>query len=326
MPPTKDISGQRFGKLVVLNYVETINKTRRYLCQCDCGKQKILIRKLLVRGDTTSCGCNWIKSNIKHHSWRGYKDIPLDFFSTIKRSAESRNIEFNITIEQISDLLEYQNKKCALSGLDLQFSKIRKDKKTQTCSLDRIDSNVGYIEGNIQWVHKRINIMKNKLSDKDFIYFCLMVANKNKNKIIMKNNEWREFVHVESSLDKKDGQFAMFCGRFQPLHLGHQSLFSRAIHNGKNVLICIRDGEVNDKNPFTAEQVKENIEAFYSKFNEVNSKAGLPIVKVMIIPDICSIEFGRGVGYDIIEHIPPTEVADISATKIREEMRKDGKL
>lgn len=326
MPLIKDISGQRFGKLVALNYVETINKTSRYLCQCDCGKQKILIRKLLVRGDTTSCGCDWIKSNIKHHSWKGYKDIPLDFFTTIKRGAESRNIEFNITIEQISDLLEYQNKKCALSGLDLQFSKIRKDKKTQTCSLDRIDSNIGYVKGNIQWVHKRINIMKNKLSDKDFIYFCLMVSNKNKSRVIMENNEWKEFIHVESSLERKKNQFAMFVGRWQPLHLAHQALFARAMNEGKNVLICIRDGQVNEKNPFTAEQVQENIENHYAKFNKINSKSNLPIVKVMIIPDICSVEFGRGVGYDIIEHIPPTEISDISATKIREQMRKDGKL
>ena len=49
-------------------------------------------------------------------------------------------------------------------------------------------------------------------------------------------------------------------------------------------------------------------------------------IKVMIIPDICSVEFGRGVGYDIIEYIPPQEIYDISATKIREEMRKEGKL
>jgi hypothetical protein len=40
----------------------------------------------------------------------------------------------------------------------------------------------------------------------------------------------------------------------------------------------------------------------------------------MVIPDISSIEFGRGVGYDIIEHIPPTEVGDISATKIRKSL------
>jgi adenylylsulfate kinase len=142
----------------------------------------------------------------------------------------------------------------------------------------------------------------------------------------MENNEWKKEVHVESSLQAKKGQFAMFIGRFQPLHFAHQALFARAMNEGKNVLICVRDGQVNEKNPFTAEQVKQNIENFYAKFNEVNSKSDLPIVKVMIIPDICSIEFGRGVGYDIIEHIPPTEVGDISATKIREQMRKDGKL
>jgi cytidyltransferase-like protein len=142
----------------------------------------------------------------------------------------------------------------------------------------------------------------------------------------MENDEWKKEVHVESSLERKKGQFAMFVGRWQPLHLAHQALFARAMNEGKNVLVCIRDGQVNEKNPFTAEQVKENIENFYAKFNEVNAQANLPIVKVMIIPDICSIEFGRGVGYDIIEHIPPTEIGDISATKIREQMRKDGKL
>lgn len=142
----------------------------------------------------------------------------------------------------------------------------------------------------------------------------------------MENNEWKKEVHVESSLEAKKGQFAMFIGRFQPLHFAHQALFARAMNEGKNVLVCIRDGKVDEKNPFTAEQVKQNIENFYAKFNEVNLKSDLPIVKVMIIPDICSVEFGRGVGYDIIEHIPPTEVGDISATKIREQMRKDGKL
>lgn len=137
---------------------------------------------------------------------------------------------------------------------------------------------------------------------------------------------WSKIVHVKSSLEAREGQFAMFVGRWQPLHLGHQSLFAMAMNEGKNVLVCIRDGKVDEKNPFTAEQVKENIENHYAKFNEVNIQANLPIVKVMIIPDICSVEFGRGVGYDIIEHIPPTEVGDISATKIREQMRKDGKL
>jgi cytidyltransferase-like protein len=128
---------------------------------------------------------------------------------------------------------------------------------------------------------------------------------------------WSKKLHVESSLPAKPGQHAMFVGRWQPLHTGHQELFKRAMDEGKNVLICIRDIQPDEKNPFTSQQVLENITEFYQ--NE-------PRVKVMVIPDICSIEFGRGVGYDIIEHIPPTEIADISATKIREQMRQEGKL
>ena len=128
---------------------------------------------------------------------------------------------------------------------------------------------------------------------------------------------WGKKVHVQSSLPAKEGQFAMFVGRWQPLHTGHQELFKRAMDEGKNVLICIRDIQPDEKNPFTAQQVLENITEFYQ--NE-------PRVKVMVIPDICSIEFGRGVGYNIIEHIPPTAIGEISATKIREQMKAEGKL
>ena len=128
---------------------------------------------------------------------------------------------------------------------------------------------------------------------------------------------WVKKLHVESSLPAKPGQHAMFVGRWQPLHTGHQELFKRAMDEGKNVLICIRDIQPDEKNPFTAQQVLENITEFYQ--NE-------PRVKVMIIPDICSIEFGRGVGYDIIEHVPPTSIGEISATKIREQMKAEGKL
>jgi cytidyltransferase-like protein len=131
---------------------------------------------------------------------------------------------------------------------------------------------------------------------------------------------WSKKLHVGSSLSSKDGQFAMFVGRWQPLHKGHQELFKRAMDEGKNVLICIRDIQPDEKNPYSADQVRENISDFYSKECEEGK------VKVMVIPDICSIEFGRGVGYDIIEHIPPQEIHDISATKIREELKKQGKL
>ena len=129
-----------------------------------------------------------------------------------------------------------------------------------------------------------------------------------------------KIVHVGSSLPAKDGRYAMFVGRWQPLHIGHQELFKQAMDEGKNVLICIRDIEPDEKNPFSVTEVKANIEQHY----DIEVSEGK--VMVMVIPDISSIEFGRGVGYDIIERVPPQQIGDISATKIREQMRKEGKL
>lgn len=131
---------------------------------------------------------------------------------------------------------------------------------------------------------------------------------------------WETKVHIKSSLEPKDSQYALFIGRWQPLHLGHQKLFQQVLDKGDKVCIAIRDLQPDEKNPFTSQQVFNNISEFYK------NNILLGQVKVIIIPSINSVSFGRGVGYDIIEYIPPAEIADISATKIREEMRKSGKL
>ena len=91
---------------------------------------------------------------------------------------------------------------------------------------------------------------------------------------------WKKKIYVKSSLEPKPNQYAMFIGRWQPLHLGHKEMFQQAINEGKNLLICIREGEVNEKNPYTAEQVKEVIEMEYALF------VSNGMVKVMVIPDI----------------------------------------
>jgi nicotinamide mononucleotide adenylyltransferase len=91
-------------------------------------------------------------------------------------------------------------------------------------------------------------------------------------------------------------------------------LFRQVINEGGKVCVAIRNGEVNDKNPFQASEVMSMIA------EEMKPEIELGKLMVMQIPDICSVEFGRGVGYDIIEHIPPPEVAEISATKIRKEL------
>jgi len=130
-------------------------------------------------------------------------------------------------------------------------------------------------------------------------------------------------IHVEGDPKLKNTggkQYSMFIGRWQPWHDGHKWLIDQRLNEGKNVLICIRDIEPDDKNPYTSQEVENRITG--TLINLIQEGR----VKVMTIPDIESINFGRGVGYDIIEHIPPQEVGDISATKIREQLRNEGKL
>ena len=130
-------------------------------------------------------------------------------------------------------------------------------------------------------------------------------------------------IHVEGDPKLKNTggkQHSMIVGRFQPFHDGHKWLVNQCLEDGKNVLILIRDIVPDEKNPFTALEVSKNINT------ELWDYIIQGRITVMIIPDIESVNFGRGVGYDIIEHIPPTEVGEISATKIREQLKQDGKL
>lgn len=115
-------------------------------------------------------------------------------------------------------------------------------------------------------------------------------------------------------------KYSMFIGRWQPWHQGHRWLIDQRLNEGKNVLICIRDVEPNEKQPWTPHEVLMNLS------NELEELIQEGRIKIIIIPDIESVNYGRGVGYDVIEHIPPSDIKEISATKIRANLRKEGKL
>jgi archaellum component FlaC len=72
-----------------------------------------------------------------------------------------------------------QNKLCALSGLPIKFARANKRTSETSASLDRIDSTKNYVEGNVQWVHKEVNIMKNVYNQEHFIEMCKLIANNN---------------------------------------------------------------------------------------------------------------------------------------------------
>ena len=131
--------------------------------------------------------------------------------------------------------------------------------------------------------------------------------------------QFKAIADKESSSTEK--KYSMFVGRWQPLHKGHLWLINERLKEGYNVWLAIRDVEPDEKNPWTAEEILEMVKEGELKELILDGR-----VIATIIPDIESINYGRGVGYDVIEHIPPKEIGEISATSIREKMRKDGKL
>ena len=112
---------------------------------------------------------------------------------------------------------------------------------------------------------------------------------------------------------------AQMLGRWQPFHEGHFVLFKEIVKITGQVCIQIRDVQGVDDNPFDFETVKKNIES------ELNPEFEGRF-KIMLVPNITNISYGRGVGYKIEEVVLPEEIQKISATKIRAKMREEGKL
>ena len=115
-------------------------------------------------------------------------------------------------------------------------------------------------------------------------------------------------------------KYSMFIGRWQPWHKGHRWLIDQRLKEGKKVWIAIRNVEPNENQPWTAHEVMMNLQ------KELDDLIQEGKIFISIIPDIESVNYGRGVGYEIIEHVPPSDIKQVSATNIRAEMRKDGKL
>ena len=109
-------------------------------------------------------------------------------------------------------------------------------------------------------------------------------------------------------------KYSMFVGRWQGLHDGHRWLFAQQLKKGKKILICIRDCPLDDpdeENEFIAEEIMGHLSEEYR--DEILEGK----VKLMIIPDVESINYGREVGYEIIEHKPPEEIRNIHGRELR---------
>ena len=117
-------------------------------------------------------------------------------------------------------------------------------------------------------------------------------------------------------------------GRWQPWHQGHQELFKRCVAKTGQVIIQVRDvqgasgGAGQDDNPFDWDLVCKNIEEGLAKDNFHRGNQ----YEIMLVPNVVNISYGRGVGYVFEEEVFEESITDISATKIRKEMRETGNL
>lgn len=104
--------------------------------------------------------------------YKGYGELSGRDWSRIKYSAARRNIYFDpdLTVEFAWNLYITQNKKCKLSNIPITIN--RSKKISNTASLDRINSSLGYSKDNVQWLHRDVNYMKQSLSNKDTIKLC----------------------------------------------------------------------------------------------------------------------------------------------------------
>lgn len=142
---------------------------------CKCGNECLANASLLRLGKRRSCGC--FKTAIgeeRWYAWKGCGEISGEHWAGIRHGATSRKLDFNISIQEAWQLFLSQDRKCKLSGVELSFSQ-----KKATASLDRIDSSVGYVNNNIQWLHKDVNFMKQNFKEDHFINLCKLIAEKN---------------------------------------------------------------------------------------------------------------------------------------------------
>lgn len=175
--------GLMYGSLMVLG-LATIKRyknseARILCCVCKCGNLCLRYKGALTRGKVTTCGCGRMSTAIGHKSpnWSGSGHVSGTYFARVKRNAQYRGLEFDISAEYMDGIFTAQGGICALTGVSLKtWAGGGGVVHGQTASLDRIESDKGYIKGNIQWVHKKINAMKMDLSQKDFIELCTLVA------------------------------------------------------------------------------------------------------------------------------------------------------
>lgn len=151
-------------------------RKKRYTKTCSrCGGKQSYGRKdhynSAVRNDWKCKSCS--SSDNNHKGYVG--PMPVTWFNIKMRGGTSRGYQWDITPEYVLSLYEEQGGLCALTGWPIGWPE---KGLTSTVSIDRIDSQEGYLQGNVQLLHKDVNMAKQQYSQEYFINMCRSVADK----------------------------------------------------------------------------------------------------------------------------------------------------
>lgn len=183
-----------YGDLQVVSYSRTLHVGDEFIAvwntKCiHCGHEEERraknIKRAIKVGGGMYCkapGCGLHKVNSKNASERfrnGTENISGAYFHTLQAGAKRRGKEFTISIEYLQEVYDKQGGKCNYSGVPLVMELGAKNEPTNTGSVDRIDNNEGYVEGNVQWLHKDVNFMKQAFEEDTFLDYCKLITENN---------------------------------------------------------------------------------------------------------------------------------------------------
>jgi hypothetical protein len=185
----KDITGKKYGRWTVLyRYSKNIKtptlerpkcSSPAYMCRCECGKEVVVVGKSLWSGDSKSCGClkrdRQIEAN--HGMTREKSGSFIDdrvearirnVISMYRSNAKEKRLPFELTYDMVSTLIQGPCTYCGIEPSNTSVHYKYKDEVFHYSGIDRIDSSMGYIPGNVVSCCKICNISKNNMSKNDF--------------------------------------------------------------------------------------------------------------------------------------------------------------
>jgi cytidyltransferase-like protein len=271
--------------------IKTSDRYRRHWkCICKCGNITWVRPTAIIANTTKSCGCNKGHGHKIEYGLASKRRV----FRRYNRDAGKHNREFALSFEQFIDLCSKDCFYCGGEPSNIQEADANNGHFIYN-GIDRVDNDVGYIEGNC-------------------VPCCFLCnsAKKTFNKDVFLN--WVSDVHFHQKSLLLDKKYQVFFGRFQPFHYGHMWLINKQLCKEVPILILVRDMPPDEKNPFTTKQTVHMIKTAIGDEGDV-------IVEPVV--DIQGLNYGRDVGYEINEFTPPEDIGRISATEIRNAVKNN---